>query len=400
MVELVTLSRVVVVAGAAVAVLGGCEMRALVGANHGVAEGSAGNDSSGGSVADSSGGQDTHHNHDESSTHEVTSADEGDASTTEQSVFDVGFYDVPASCEAPTTLPCDQRDGDPWHALGLNCPGSDTIVGSYTGAPEAMKVHEGGLGNTTVFSPREGQRMVILSTGVASHIPLSPADLAMIGCPQQVGCPSTDFGGPHTSELPPPINMRRVSDDGIDCTEAPKLIGTGDCSNTLWQQWINGELEAVDYAELRMSTTVPEGADGLAYEFAFFSAEYPSYVQHDTSYNDMYVAWLESERWTGNISFDEMGNPITANGVFLDYKDAPSAACPGTCDAPELEGFAMEGHAGTKWLVSSAPVNPGDDITMIFAIFDMKDGSYDSAVILDNFEWTCSGAPPFTAPVG
>jgi hypothetical protein len=143
---------------------------------------------------------------------------------------------------------------------------------------------------------------------------------------------------------------------------------------------------------------VPPGTDGMSYDFAFFSIEYPSWASHQTPYNDMYIAWLESDRWTGNVSFDEMGNPITAAGVLFDYKDAPSDQCQGTCDAPELAGFAAEGHGGTKWLHTNAPVTEGEEITMIFAIFDVMDGTYDSAVILDNFEWTCSGAPPFTAP--
>jgi hypothetical protein len=194
--------------------------------------------------------------------------------------------------------------------------------------------------------------------------------------------------------------MRRVSDKGANCIDNPQLIGEGDCSNTLWDEWVQGQYSARDYAELRMNTNVPPGASGLAYSFAFFSAEYPSWVTHGTGYNDMYIAWLESELWTGNISFDEMGNPVSAKSVFLDYKDGPvdGGACQGTCDAPELANFAMEGHAGTKWLVTNAPVAEGEHITLVFAIFDVVDATYDSAVILDNFEWTCSGEPPFTAP--
>ena len=68
--------------------------------------------------------------------------------------------------------------------------------------------------------------------------------------------------------------------------------------------------------------------------------------------------------------------------------------------AAELAGFAMEGHAATRWLATNAPVRAGEVITLVFSIFDMNNGKYDSAVALDHFEWTCSGAPPFTTPVG
>ena len=94
-----------------------------------------------------------------------------------------------------------------------------------------------------------------------------------------------------------------------------------------------------------------------------------------------------------------MGNPISLNAGFLDYKDAPNSIdCPDPCMAPELQGTAMEGHAGTKWLTTSAGVSPGENVTIIWAIFDMSDGILDSSVILDNFEWNCEGGPPVTVP--
>ena len=115
----------------------------------------------------------------------------------------------------------------------------------------------------------------------------------------------------------------------------------------------------------------------------------------------MYVAWLESEAWTGNVSFDELGNPITIGGVFLDYLDADSAQCTMVpCVAPELDGFAMDGHAGTQWLEIIAPVVAGEEIELVFAIFDMTDGLFDTAVILDGAQWGCTDKPPLTAPAG
>jgi hypothetical protein len=148
---------------------------------------------------------------------------------------------------------------------------------------------------------------------------------------------------------------------------------------------------------LRLTGEVPVGASGFAYHLAFFSTEYPGYYK--TSYNDMYVAWLQSEVWTGNISFDEMGNPISLNAGFLDYKDAPNQYdCPAPCTAPELQGTVMQTHAGTKWLVTTAGVEPGEDVEIIFAIWDLSDEVLDSVVILDNFSWNCEGGPPVTIP--
>ena len=158
---------------------------------------------------------------------------------------------------------------------------------------------------------------------------------------------------------------------------------------------------AYDYAEVRLEAKVPPHIDGFAYQFAFFSAEYPMWVGDDTPWNDMYVAWLESEAWTGNISFDEYGHPISIGGVFLDYLDADSPLCGnGSCVAPELDGFAMDGHAGTRWLETVAPVHPGEIIEVVFAVFDLTDSFYDTVVVLDNVHWDCTNLPPITSPEG
>ena len=140
---------------------------------------------------------------------------------------------------------------------------------------------------------------------------------------------------------------------------------------------------------------MPPHTDALKYKFAFFSSEYPLWTDGvGEAYNDMYIAWLESEAWTGNISFDEMHNPITVHSVLLDYR-SPSEQCP-TCQAPELAGFSMRDHAGTKWLTTRAPVTTGESIQLVFAIFDLSDEVFDSAVLLDGFEWACADGPPLT----
>lgn len=329
--------------------------------------------------------------------------------------FDLGQPDAPPGCEQPHALPsCDSQSNDVAHALGLNC-GANDGRGSladidFTGFDEAMTVHSGKPGASDAFLPREGDKFVVLSTGRATDFTMSPLQLKNtypIECDTNESCPSTALMGPDDTplySLPEPIDVRPVDDseDPVTCYEDPGLVGTGDCSNTLFSPWLKGG-RAYDYAELRMTATVPEGINGLSFDFAFFSIEYPLYAAHSEAVNDVYLTWLESERWTGNISFDESGDPITVKSVFFDYKDAPDpgdGGCVGPCIAPQLHGFAAQDHGGTKWLTSSAAVRPGEEITLIFAIFDNMDAGFDSMTILDHFEWTCSGAPPFTTPAG
>ncbi len=289
------------------------------------------------------------------------------------------------NCGAPTAEPCDHLDDDPWHAIGLNCPGGQQVDGSQAGQPQQFHVHSGNVGTymPAPFPPQEGEKMLIMSSGNAADL-LVPGLFA-----------STDINFFVSTPLPPPIQTNAVSATE-DCALNPTLIGTGDCSNTIEDQWSQGS-GSYDYAEMRMSIEVPEGAFGFSYNLAMFSTEYPDYYQ--SSFNDMYVAWLESELWTGNISFDDMGNPISLNAGFLDYKDAPNIYdCPAPCMAPELGGTAMMGHAGTRWLTTTAGVNPGETIELLFGVFDLSDGVLDTVVLLDNWHWACEGGPPITIP--
>ncbi len=383
---------------AALLMLGACESHGVVGSNVSAGlndesgEGSASATSHGDSAPtttglepDSGGGG--------GSTGEIG----GGGVTTDDFIFDVATDDPPEICFAPMANSCDQDSDDPWQALGIDCPGATEMSATFTGHPAAMTVHEGALGTRDVFSPREGERMVILSTGRAGDVPRTHSEL---GCSDPLFCPSTALD-PSTvlDTLPAPLDVQAVSGH-FTCDQEPGLVGTGDCSNTLEKEWAAGS-GALDYAEIRIKATVPPNTDGFAYQFAFFSAEYPVWADGNSPWNDMYVAWLESEAWTGNISFDDHGNPISVSSVFLDYLDAESPLCTvDPCVAPELDGFAMDGHAGTRWLETTAPVVPGEDIQVVFALFDLSDALFDTVVILDNVHWGCTDLPPITQPEG
>jgi hypothetical protein len=130
----------------------------------------------------------------------------------------------------------------------------------------------------------------------------------------------------------------------------------------------------------------------FSYDLAFFTTEWPEYA--NSTFNDMYVGWLSSELWTGNISFDALGNPVSLNAGFLDFQDGGGAL-------PEFAGTCMRQHAGTNWLATTASVAPGEVITLVFAIFDLSDSALDSYVFLDNFQWGCEpSGKPSTEPIG
>jgi hypothetical protein len=375
----------------------GCQVRGLIGSN--VDGGAGGEGTSGDDTGVTTGSTSVNETSLDSAGATSSVGTTADDESGEFIIFDVGNRDVPSVCAPPSPMTCDNLDDDPWHAMGMGCDGDVAFERSFEGSVDALTVHAGALGALGTFAPRDGEKFTVLSTGRADELPLTPEELQLArpGCTLQT-CPSTDHGGERRLVLPEPLDVRKVAEDR-DCSDDPELVGGGDCSNTLWDQWLAGD-GAYDYAELRMRMQVPEYTDGFSYDFAFFSSEYPLWFNgHQSAWNDMYVAWLESESWTGNISFDETGSPISINSVFLDYMDGSTEACP-NCVAPELQGFAMQGHAGTKWLTTTAPVVAGEEIELVFAIFDLSDGAWDTLVILDNFDWTCSGAPPITVPAG
>lgn len=303
--------------------------------------------------------------------------------------FDVG---VPVDCEGDLHRACDKDSDDPLHAFGINCPGEKPQMEAKFDGHESSYGVRRGLGNTSTFNPKEGKKSLILGTGKIEEIdketPAGDRDYGPTYCSDYL---STKWE--LKDKLPPPMRANRVG--AVDCSKNPALVGTGDCSNTIQAQWDaakGSKARGNDYAELRLKVTVPEWAKSLSYDFAFFTTEYPAY--YGKRYNDMFIAWLESKKWTGNVSFDEMGNPISLNAGFLNFKDAEKGTlndpdCLGGCSAPELHGSCMKQHAGTKWLRTKLGVTPGEEIELIFAMIDLGDPILDSFVLLDNFRWHC-----------
>ena len=125
----------------------------------------------------------------------------------------------------------------------------------------------------------------------------------------------------------------------------------------------------------------------------------------------------------GNISFDAAGNPVSVNNAFFtscqpiacnDWNvllgGGPDSNLDGCVDALTCNtstnqcesalGACPDGSGdvaaytsntsdagGTAWLTTSAPVIPGEEITLEFHIWDTGDAVFDSLALLDNFRW-------------
>lgn len=166
-----------------------------------------------------------------------------------------------------------------------------------------------------------------------------------------------------------------------------------------------------DVISLKLQLTAPKNVAGIKFDFNFHSSEWPTYIC--SAFNDGFVAWLSAKGFNGgaadNISYDSNGNPVSVNNGFFDRcTPNTTTGCAGTfrkksaCGAGTSElagtGFGIEGAGcgkneiatkggATGWLTSQAAVLPGETFTLELMIWDVGDGSLDSSVLIDNFQW-------------
>lgn len=319
---------------------------------------------------------------------------------TGECVKDPSFYDVPNdNCDndgdgtVDNPPSCDTSAGssaeDFAHALGIcdeaSKRGFGLVSASFSqgyNVTDAPKEEQHGVlskfGN--VLRPREGAKLGVLSTGFAQEFdsgsePFDPGK-SWWGT----------LGGGGAGRVPPGF---------------PK--GADGCLQSN---------EVNDVISLKLTLTAPKNATGFKFDFNFHSSEWPKYICSE--FNDGFVAYLSAKGFNGgtpdNISFDSKKNPVSVNNGFFDRcTPGTKTGCLGgkeetsICEAGtnELEGTgfgvqslgcgitlkkATQGGA-TGWLSSQASVNGGETFTLELMIWDSGDGSLDSSVLLDNFQW-------------
>jgi hypothetical protein len=245
----------------------------------------------------------------------------------------------------------------------------------------------GKFGN--VIKPREGKKLVVLSTGYA----------------QEMDGPGGAFGGDSPA-----------GPNGKDWWNSRTNRGNGTAPPGFPKPAAGCPIDTHvnDLVSLSLTIKAPPNATGFKFDFNFYSGEWPAYVCSE--FNDGFVAYLRSKKTTDNISFDKNKNPVSVNNGFFDRCtsgvttgcESRSGAtkiseCPGgpgelagtgfgVVDAwcPQSSKTSTNGGA-TGWLTSQAPIEGGETFTLEFMIWDTGDGVLDSSVLLDNFEWLGGG---------
>jgi hypothetical protein len=237
----------------------------------------------------------------------------------------------------------------------------------------------------SVIRPREGSRLAVLSSGYAFQ------------CDD--GNPGAGCAG--NGESDPYFKGEQVGMTGLGTAPPGYPKPASGCQNAS---------DVYDAIGVKLQVLVPANAQGLQFDFDFYSGEWPEYVC--TKYNDSFVAWLTSSAYVGNdgdlnISFDGSGNPVSVNNAFFDRcttntvtgcagGPAGTAACAGGpselagtgfYDLATYCGAVSTGGGATGWLTTKAPVKQAETITLQFIIWDTGDQSWDSSVLVDNFQW-------------
>src|SRR5262249_38619849 len=152
-----------------------------------------------------------------------------------------------------------------------------------------------------------------------------------------------------------------------------------------------------DVSILKIDLSVPPSANCLTFDFRFLSEEYPGYV--NSTYNDAFVAELDSSTWTtsgstisapDNFAFDSSHNVVSINSTGIGGMSPANGAGPPfnggtTYAANNLNPPRGNGPAGgaTVLLHASHQVTPGAH-SLYLSLFDQGDHVLDSAVFLDN----------------
>ena len=143
-----------------------------------------------------------------------------------------------------------------------------------------------------------------------------------------------------------------------------------------------------DMTELTVSLEVPTNARSFAIDVNFLTSDAPEWPCSD--YDDQALLLVDSPSRKGNLLLDAQGRRMGVNHGLLLVKDVGSLKGTGM---EVLDGNNHPRGAATGWITVTAPVTPGETITLRFIVFDAKDGIYDSQLLMDHFRWSTDAVP-------
>lgn len=161
-----------------------------------------------------------------------------------------------------------------------------------------------------------------------------------------------------------------------------------------------------DAVEFKLDLVVPEGVTGFSLDFIFMSVEYEEWI--GSSFNDKFYLILEAgDSDPTVINYAACSDPDT----YFDFENesgkwcyiAINTAYSEPCSNPSTNisgtGFECDKGSSTGWLRTTHPVQSGEAFTLTLHIHDTSDQIYDSAAIIDNFQWLAGDVIHETVPI-
>ncbi len=324
-------------------------------------------------------------------------------------------------CEGETAMTCDPFGsawGDPVACDddGLVCSNGECIAcdpacGDRECGPDACGGSCGTCGDAkTCFAGYcLAQSCPAPCNGKSNEAFLCGLDLCT---PQQVS--STAISTPAGDPLDQMFNVQaKYGTDGNSLVpnHAPTLVimATGKIANTQHNDEMppNGcvpdpikQGQNCDVVRSELALKAPKGATGFSVDFVFLTTE----VGAQQPFDDRFYILMNAPVTTGGQTWVINAMPCIGNAQ-ADY------AWNGTnfCYIRALSGFAtnpaplnLSGTnftGSTTWLRTRWSVAPEEAFTLTFQVADWQDSKYDSAAIIDNFQWLTGEVNPNTEPL-
>ncbi|MFB3903482.1 MAG: choice-of-anchor L domain-containing protein [Acidobacteriota bacterium] len=244
---------------------------------------------------------------------------------------------------------------------------------------------------TSARSDREGQRTENsavrsvppgVSTTIATGVTAQQLASAM-GIPSGDIVSATILGSPDiravgVGQTPLSYFPTQSTTYGILCTGNASNLEVPSATN--WSANLDGD----DAVTLKVQLKVPNDARCMSFDFAFYSEEFPEYLNSD--YNDAFLA----EK--GQTDIRETNDPVTGHPIISSpYNfafDAKRNAISVNTAFGISSNTACSYDGVTPLLKAQTPVTGGSTIDIYLTIMDVGDSLYDSAVLLDNFQWS------------
>ncbi len=283
---------------------------------------------------------------------------------------------APDPCAGGACGPCDMGlaldDGDAMHAaqaMGV-CSGLVSAAwqlpdGAAPPSAVSFALGHGLLDDFGVVTPREGARLLGLSTGTARAV-TDPGYADPVG-----------FDKGYTSGAAPGFP--------IESPACPGVLGSGPS----------------DGIALTLTLDVPAGANGFRLLLKHHNHEFPAFVC--SASNDIAAVLVSppppGAPSNGDVTLDGAGNPLSVNSSFVDVcscAGGPPCTAGGrsfACAAGRGElagtGFDAAGDAGaaTRWLEVRVPAVAGERVEVRLTVWDSGDGLLDSTLLADGFRW-------------